>query len=136
MPSTNAELYDVATEAMLERGSGVTCELRNLLQAVFFGAHVLKTRVIDDEQLRDAVRRLEEPTALAAIQGRASEGGHLEDWFPLGYGSGWGSQIFLQLKPTPDLLTVPPPTRLTPTPSNGMSQEFSSSTQAVFRVWW
>ena len=99
MPSNNTELYDVATEAMLARGSGVTCELRNLLQAVFFGAHVLKTRVIEDKQLCDAVRRLEEPQALAATQGRASEGGHLEDRIPLVYGSGWGSQVVLQLKP-------------------------------------
>ena len=99
MPSTNAELYEVATEAMLARGSGVTCELRNLLQAVFFGAHVKKTRVIEDEQLRDAVRSLEEPKALAATQGPASEEGHLEDRIPLVYGSGWGSQVVLQLKP-------------------------------------
>ena len=103
MPSTNAELYEVATEAMLARGSGVTDELRNLLQAVFFRAHVLKKRVIEDEQLRDAVRRLKEPKVLAATQGRASEGGHLEDRIPLGYGSGWGSQAVLQLKPKPDL---------------------------------
>ena len=40
MPETIAELYEHASEAMLSRGGASSKELRRLMQAVFFKAHV------------------------------------------------------------------------------------------------
>jgi hypothetical protein len=51
MPETVAELYASASDAMLARGGGVTAEVRTLLEAVFFEAHVAQARVITDVQL-------------------------------------------------------------------------------------
>jgi len=51
MPETVAELYASASDAMLARGGGVTAEVRTLLKAVFFEAHVAQARVITDMQL-------------------------------------------------------------------------------------
>jgi hypothetical protein len=39
MPSTVAELYEVAAEAMLERGEAVTSQIKQLLMSIFFEAH-------------------------------------------------------------------------------------------------
>jgi len=51
MPKTVAELYASASDAMLARGGVVTAEVRTLLEAVFFEAHVAQARVITDVQL-------------------------------------------------------------------------------------
>jgi hypothetical protein len=51
MPETVAELYASASDAMLARGGVVTAEVRTLLEAVFFEAHVAQARVITDVQL-------------------------------------------------------------------------------------
>ena len=40
MPSTIAELYADASDAMLTRGSNVSDKLRGLLQCIFLEAHV------------------------------------------------------------------------------------------------
>ena len=51
MPETVAELYESASDAMLARGGVVTAEVRTLLEAVFFEAHVAQARVITNVQL-------------------------------------------------------------------------------------
>ena len=40
MPTTTAELYGIAAEAMLERGGAASPSLLQLLQRIFFEAHV------------------------------------------------------------------------------------------------
>ena len=68
MPTTVAELYEIAADGMLNRGGATSVELRRLLQAIFFEAHMAEQRVINDEQLNEAVLALERPEELAAIQ--------------------------------------------------------------------
>ena len=58
MPSTVAELYEIASEAMLARGHVASDALRRLLQAVFFEAHVDGKRVIEEADLGAAARPL------------------------------------------------------------------------------
>jgi hypothetical protein len=73
MPKTIAELYGVASEAMLARGGAATPELRSLLQVVFFEAHVTQRREIEDRQLDEAALGLARPEELKAIRERAAE---------------------------------------------------------------
>ena len=54
MPTTVAELYEVASDVMLSRGGAASGALRRLLQAVFFEAQVSQRRVIEDRQLDEA----------------------------------------------------------------------------------
>ena len=70
MPETIAELYAHASEAMLSRGGASSKELRRLMQAVFFEAHVAGQREIEDQQLDEAALSLELPEELAAIRKR------------------------------------------------------------------
>ena len=71
MPETIAELYEHASEAMLSRGGASSKELRRLMQAVFFEAHVNQRREIEDWQLDAAALSLELPERLADIRERA-----------------------------------------------------------------
>jgi hypothetical protein len=71
MPETIAELYKDASEAMLSRGGASSKELRRLMQAVFFEAHVNQRREIEDWQLDAAALSLELPERLADIRERA-----------------------------------------------------------------
>ena len=73
MPSTIAELYADASQAMLARGSAASDELRALLQCIFFEAHVAQRRVIEDRQLDEAALGLAAPEALRAIRERAAK---------------------------------------------------------------
>eukprot|EP00966_Prymnesium_polylepis_P184881 4284787-Prymnesium_polylepis.1 len=77
MPTTVAELYEIAADGMLNRGGATSAELRRLLQAIFFEAHVADQRVIDDEQLNEAALSLERPEELAAIRQQAQKGGNV-----------------------------------------------------------
>ena len=83
MPETIAELYKDASEAMLSRGGASSKELRRLMQAVFFEAHVNQRREIEDWQLDAAALSLELPERLADIQewlkGKAAKGRALRD---------------------------------------------------------
>ena len=56
MPETIAELYKEASEAMLKRGGASSQEVRRLLQAVFFEAHITEQREITDVHLNSAAR--------------------------------------------------------------------------------
>jgi NLR family CARD domain-containing protein 3 len=71
MPATVAELYATASDAMLARGGVTTPELTRLLQRIFFEAHVLQRRLIEDRQLDEAALGLEAPEALAKIRAEA-----------------------------------------------------------------
>ena len=75
VPETVAELYESASDAMLARaGGGASNEVRALLQAVFFEAHVCRRRIIEDWQLDVAALDLGGPGCrknLAAIRARA-----------------------------------------------------------------
>ena len=73
MPETIAELYEHASEAMLSRGGASSKELRRLMQAVFFEAHVNQRREIEDWQLDAAALSLELPERLADIRERAKD---------------------------------------------------------------
>ena len=72
MPSTVAELYGLASEAMLTRGGAASDALRELLQRILFEAHVAQRRVIEDRQLDEAALGLCAPEALRAIRERAA----------------------------------------------------------------
>ena len=72
MPSTVAELYSIASDAMLARSHGMSGELRRLLQAIFFEAHVAQRREIEDWQLDEAVLGLDAPGELEKIRARAN----------------------------------------------------------------
>jgi len=84
MPATVAELYATASDAMLARGGVATPELTRLLQRIFFEAHVLQRRLIEDRQLDEAALGLEAPEVLAKIRSEAAKmpfepfGGHAE----------------------------------------------------------
>ena len=73
MPETIAELYEHASEAMLSRGGASSKELRRLMQAVFFEAHVNQRREIEDWRLDEAALSLELPEVLADIRERAKD---------------------------------------------------------------
>ena len=78
MPSTTAELYAMASKAMLdrvdrkERGAAAAessaLSLERLLQTIFFEAHVAKQRIIDEEQLLSAALQLHDPARLKAVR--------------------------------------------------------------------
>jgi len=72
MPATVAELYETASNAMLARGGVTTAELMQLLQRIFFEAHVAQRRLIEDCQLDVAALGLEAPEALAKIRTEAA----------------------------------------------------------------
>eukprot|EP00966_Prymnesium_polylepis_P315221 7283559-Prymnesium_polylepis.1 len=72
MPETSAELYKYASDAMLKRCGVSSDELRRLLQAVFFEAHVSQRRQLQDRQLDEAALGLERPEQLASIRSRAA----------------------------------------------------------------
>ena len=55
MPATVTELYHEASNAMLARGGVVSNDMRSLLEAVFFQAHIAEQRVIEDVQLMRAM---------------------------------------------------------------------------------
>jgi hypothetical protein len=78
MPTTVAELYAVASDAMLARGGRVTEELRALLRRIFFEVHVAQDRVVHEWQLDAAALGLEAPEALAALRERATRQQPLE----------------------------------------------------------
>ena len=73
MPATIAELYKVASDAMLTRGGASSDALRKMLQRIFFEAHVAQRRVIEDRKLDEAALGMDKPEALAAIRA-TSEG--------------------------------------------------------------
>ena len=59
MPTTTAELYDVAAEAMLSRSAERLSDAgRRLLRATFFEAHSREQRVITEEHVAEAARRV------------------------------------------------------------------------------
>ena len=71
MPETVVELYEEATKAMLSRAGSMDrlrasigddaqafCTMRDLVQAIFFKAHVAETRVITKEMAWTAVQQL------------------------------------------------------------------------------
>ena len=68
MPETIAELYEHASEAMLSRGGASSKELRRLMQAVFFEAHVAQRREIGDRHLDEARLSLELPERRDALK--------------------------------------------------------------------
>ena len=72
MPATVAELYETASNAMLARGGVTTPALMQLLQRIFFEAHVAQRRLIEDCQLDVAALGLEAPEALAKIRTEAA----------------------------------------------------------------
>ena len=83
MPETITELYEDASEAMLSRGGASSKELRRLMQAVFFEAHVAQQREIENWHLDEAALSLELPEVLAHIRkraiGKAEKGRALRD---------------------------------------------------------
>jgi hypothetical protein len=82
MPTTTAELYAMASKAMLdrvdrkERGAAAAessaLSLERLLQSIFFEAHVAKQRIIDEEQLLSAALGMHDPERLAVIREETS----------------------------------------------------------------
>ena len=59
MPTAIADLYGVAAEAMLKRGGGaLSAEDAALLHAIFFEAHAAQQRIITEEHLEAAARRV------------------------------------------------------------------------------
>ena len=59
MPTVVADLYGVAAEAMLMRGGGaLSAEDAALLPAVFLEAHAAQQRIITEEHLEAAARRV------------------------------------------------------------------------------
>jgi len=75
MPTTTAELYEVAAGAMLKQRSGaaVSDDARALLQATFFEAHVAEQRIITEAHLGAAAARIGARIGMAAAQGAADE---------------------------------------------------------------
>lgn len=69
MPHTIAELYETASDAMLNRGGVCSAsDLRSILQRVFFEAHVSQRREILDRQLDETALAAEKPEKLAEIR--------------------------------------------------------------------
>ena len=75
MPTTTAELYEVAAGAMLKQRSGaaVSDDARALLQATFFEAHAAEQRIITEAQLGAATARIGARIGMAAAQRAADE---------------------------------------------------------------
>jgi hypothetical protein len=78
MPKSAAELYQVATQAMLARGDMASAECESLLQAVFFEAHRSQQRVITKHHIDVAAARLgsgrERETLLRPLTKRMLQG--------------------------------------------------------------
>ena len=79
MPTTTAELYQIASEAMLTRGGITSIELRKLLQVVFFRAQVSGHRVITADDLAAAATSIGGKgdgahAALSELKGRVLRG--------------------------------------------------------------
>ena len=77
MPTSVAELYEIAALAMLKRGTSTdvaaavaTPELIKLLQTILFEAHVAELRPIEDLQLDLASLQLDCPERLAEIKAK------------------------------------------------------------------
>ena len=70
MPTTTAALYETATDAMLGRTKATTIskEAKQLLQAVFFEAHVDKQRIITESHLLAAVERTRQQAAATELR--------------------------------------------------------------------
>jgi len=66
MPTTTAELYDVAASAMRSRTAEASEETMALLRATFFEAHADKQRIITTTHLEAAARRLGKGAAAVA----------------------------------------------------------------------
>ncbi|KOO28318.1 ankyrin repeat and sam domain-containing protein 6 [Chrysochromulina tobinii] len=74
MPTTTAELYEVAAGAMQKRsGAAVSDDARALLQATFFEAHAAEQRIITEAHLGAAAARIGARIGMAAAQGAADE---------------------------------------------------------------
>ena len=74
MPTTTAELYEVAAGAMLKRsGAAVSDDARALLQATFFEAHAAEQRIITEAHLAAAAARIGARIGMAAAQRAAGE---------------------------------------------------------------
>jgi ankyrin repeat protein len=74
MPTTTAELYEVAAGAMLKRsGAPVSDDARVLLQATFFEAHADEQRIITEAHLAAATARIGMRIGMAAAQRAADE---------------------------------------------------------------
>jgi ankyrin repeat protein len=74
MPTTTAELYEVAAGAMLKRsGAAVSDDARVLLQATFFEAHAAEQRIITEAHLGAAAARIGARIGMAAAQRAADE---------------------------------------------------------------
>jgi ankyrin repeat protein len=75
MPTTTAELYEVAAGAMLKQRSGaaVSDDARALLQATFFEAHAAEQRIITEAHLGAAAARIGARIGNAAAQRAADE---------------------------------------------------------------
>ena len=72
MPTKVVELYELASDLMLSRGGAASEDLKQLLQAVFFEAHVSQRREIEDRQLDEAALGLKLPGVLEGIRSRAA----------------------------------------------------------------
>ena len=66
MPTTTAELYDVAASAMMSRAAEASDETTSLLRATFFEAHADKQRIITTTHVEAAARRLGKGAAAVA----------------------------------------------------------------------
>jgi len=74
MPTTTAELYEVAAGAMLKRsGAAVSDDARALLQATFFEAHAAEQRIITEAHLAAAAARIGARIGMPAAQRAADE---------------------------------------------------------------
>ncbi|KOO29882.1 hypothetical protein Ctob_005215, partial [Chrysochromulina tobinii] len=74
MPTTTAELYEVAAGAMLKRsGVPVSDDARALLQATFFEAHADEQRIITEAHLAAAAARIGMRIGMPAAQRAADE---------------------------------------------------------------
>ena len=58
MPTRTAELYSVAADTMLSRGGALSDSAMALLRATFFEAHAAQQRIITEEHLKAAARRV------------------------------------------------------------------------------
>jgi pimeloyl-ACP methyl ester carboxylesterase len=74
MPTTTAELYEVAAGAMLKRsGAAVSDDAHALLHATFFEAHAAEQRIITQAHLGAAAARIGARIGMAAAQRAADE---------------------------------------------------------------
>jgi ankyrin repeat protein len=74
MPTTTAELYEVAAGAMLKRsGVSVSDDAHALLHATFFEAHAAEQRIITEAHLAAAAVRIGARIGMAAAQRAADE---------------------------------------------------------------